>query len=268
MHIQVLLTVILLYTNVLLAEESSTLPAVSEAESRYASEVKKADDDHDKHIDAAKKELIQSLQREMENQTKAGMLDNALAIRDRISLIKNSDHEPAALSDNVNHSSLPGDTSNGIKIPSVSWQPLGNRGIQSAVMLGPFPKGTNSSDIISYLNNGSFKKPYLGLSIQQISVDNSGNLNCTDQDNSEFYWMIYVKPSNKRITELIVTGQANPSDHTNSSELYVDGKMVVSGNKIQISATGSIIILRQIHNASYFNAWIRLLSDNNLLVAP
>jgi len=256
------------FSSMAYAEDASSPAAVQEAEAKYARAVKDADDEFTRHMAAAKTDLITALQLEMEIQTKNGMLDAAVVIQDTITRLQHADLAPPSASDPWNSHDHADTSGREVKIPSVDWQPLGASGIQNAIMLGPFPKGTDPKDILAYLDSGDFHKPYFGVSITKSSVDGSGNLNCMDLDNSEFYWLIYVKPSGRKSAELMVTGQANPSDHTNSSELYVDGQAVTSGSKVRLAPTGSTIILRQIHNSSYFNAWIRLLSDSDLLTAP
>lgn len=249
------------------AEEAALTPAADAAVTKYSTEVSKADAERDKRVEAAKVVLIQTLQREMEVQTKAGKLDNAIAIRAKIEAVKQgSDGKDADSGLLGNGSSTT--TEGGIKIPNLPWQPLGKTGVRSALMLGPFPKGTEPGPIQGYLAAGEFKKGYLGVSVQKLSVDGSGNFNCINQDNSDTYWLVYVKAAGKQPVEVLLTGQANPADHTNASELYFDGKVVQSGSKVTVTPSGHAIVLRQIHNAAYLNAWIRLLAEQPVMIAP
>jgi len=251
----------------LFAEDAAALPPAADAAiSKYNSEVAKAKSEMDKRVDVAKAALIQVLSHEQEAQTKAGKLDSALAIRSKIDALKKGaspgDTDTAADPSGLDFlSRSPG-------IPPVSRVPLGKAGIKSAFMLGPFPKGTDSAPILAYLSDGDFKKPYLGISIQRVAVDASGNLNCPNQDNSDFYWVVYVKSSDKQVINAALTVQANPADHTNSSEAFYDGKPFTSGGKIEVSTQGDVIILHQMHNASYFNSWFRFLAERPIMVAP
>lgn len=266
-----LITILLmLFISVAWPGEAKLTMGADAALAKYNNEVAKAKADMDNKVAASRDALFKVLTAEQERLTKAGNLDGALAIRAKMTDLTKNDPDPVAgLLGPVTPKEEPAvpTTDLAIKIPAnVKWAPYNAKtGVRSCFELGPFPKGIDTTAVLGYLSAGDFKKGFMGIDFAKGTADGSGNFNCADQDNTDTFWVVYLKAA-KEPVEVMAMAKANPADKTNVSSQILDGKLVKDGAKMTITSAGHIFVLHQGHKAAYRDATIRFLTESQLLV--